>query len=78
MQVNEETCISSSSSMFGLYANDSANATFLFCLDSLRKSGYHRTVNNAGSVQGHAIPSLGRHTRQPVVFLQVFGVSSSS
>ena len=38
MQVNEETCISLSSSKVGLYvcaANNSANATFLFCLDSL-------------------------------------------
>ena len=38
MQVNEETCISLSSSKVGLYActaNYSANATFLFCLDSL-------------------------------------------
>ena len=38
MQVNEETCISLSCSKVGLYActaNDSANVTFLFCLDSL-------------------------------------------
>ena len=38
MQVNKETCISLSSSKVGLYAcaaNDSANTTFLFCLDSL-------------------------------------------
>ena len=45
MQVNEETCISFSSSKFGLYictAKDSANATFLFCLDSLSEvAGQH-------------------------------------
>ena len=38
MQVYEETCILLSCSKLGLYActaNDSANATFLFCLDSL-------------------------------------------
>ena len=40
MQVNEETCLLLSCSKVGLYActtNDSANATFLFCLDSLIK-----------------------------------------
>ena len=40
MQVYKETCISLSCSKLGLYActaNDSANATFLFCLDSSRK-----------------------------------------
>ena len=38
MQVKKETCISLSISKVGLYArtaNDSANATFLFCLDLL-------------------------------------------
>ena len=41
MQVNEETCISLSCSKIGLYtftANNSANAPFLFCLDSLSKA----------------------------------------